>query len=331
MPKVSVIIPVYGVEKYIERCALSLFKQSLDDIEFIFIDDCTPDRSIEILSHIIEKNRSSIAEMRWTVRIEKMPVNSGLPAVRRHGLQMATGQFVIACDSDDYIESDMYKDMYDYAITNSCDFVHCDIDVVDGNKVLYNLTYKDSNIGSDELRRLIIDGEISNSLCNKLVKKELYTEKEIIYPVQNMDEDNVVAIQLAANAQKLGYIKKTYYHAFLNMESISRKVDKDQILKRYKDSLINSKIIIDYLFLLGYDNNSQAVIKAKLRPKMVLFPILNNYENITLWKNTYPEVNGVILFNKRFSLRARLKAFLAYFYLFPVISPIYKLFKYIFK
>ena len=54
MHKISVIIPVYGVEKYIERCARSLFEQTLDDIEFIFVDDCTPDRSMEILSQIIE-------------------------------------------------------------------------------------------------------------------------------------------------------------------------------------------------------------------------------------------------------------------------------------
>ena len=86
MPKVSVLVPVYGVEKYIERCARSLFEQTLDDIEFIFVDDCTPDRSIEILESVIEKYRLRFAEKKYDVRIERMPTNSGQAAVRRHPL-----------------------------------------------------------------------------------------------------------------------------------------------------------------------------------------------------------------------------------------------------
>ena len=72
MPKVSVIVPVYNVENYIERCATCLFKQTLDDVEYIFIDDCSPDRSIELLRNIISQfpNRSG------SVRIVKMPTNS---------------------------------------------------------------------------------------------------------------------------------------------------------------------------------------------------------------------------------------------------------------
>ena len=86
MPKVSVIVPVYGVEKYIERCARSLFEQTLDDMEFIFVDDCTPDRSIEKLKSIIEEYQLRFAEMNYEVRTERMPTNSGQAAVRRHAL-----------------------------------------------------------------------------------------------------------------------------------------------------------------------------------------------------------------------------------------------------
>lgn len=65
MPKVSVIIPVYGVEKYIERCATSLFEQTLDDIEYIFVDDCTPDASMKLLGRIIEKYVNHQYSVRW--------------------------------------------------------------------------------------------------------------------------------------------------------------------------------------------------------------------------------------------------------------------------
>ena len=69
MPKVTVIVPVYGVEKYIERCAVSLFEQTLDDIEIIFVNDCTPDRSMEILDRIIEKYRFLFEEKKYIALI----------------------------------------------------------------------------------------------------------------------------------------------------------------------------------------------------------------------------------------------------------------------
>ena len=106
MPKVSIIVPVYGAEKYIERCARSLFEQTLDDIEFIFVDDCTPDRSIDILKVVIEKFRLRFGEKKYVVRIERMPMNSGQGAVRRHGIQLATGDYITFCDSDDFMPED---------------------------------------------------------------------------------------------------------------------------------------------------------------------------------------------------------------------------------
>ena len=81
MPKVSVIIPVYGVEKYIERCARSLFEQTLDDIEYLFIDDCTPDKSVDILKHVLEE----YPQRKSQVVIHRMEKNSGQAAVRKWG------------------------------------------------------------------------------------------------------------------------------------------------------------------------------------------------------------------------------------------------------
>ena len=109
MPKVTVIVPVYGVEKYIERCAVSLFEQTLDDIEIIFVNDCTPDRSMEILDRIIEKYRFLFEEKKYIVRTESMLTNSGLPAVREHGTKLAIGDYIIHCDSDDWVDIKSYR------------------------------------------------------------------------------------------------------------------------------------------------------------------------------------------------------------------------------
>ena len=83
MPKVSIIIPIYNVEKYIERCVRSLFCLTLDDIEFILIDDCTPDRSTEILKGIIEEKKLQIKEKKRIVKTNRMSANSGQAAVHK--------------------------------------------------------------------------------------------------------------------------------------------------------------------------------------------------------------------------------------------------------
>ena len=95
MPKVSVIIPVYGVEKYIERCTVSLFEQTLDDMEFIFVDDCTPDRSMEILGCVIEKYRLRFAEKNYIVRTERMPPDPRVAGGWGGGYKFGCGGFLI--------------------------------------------------------------------------------------------------------------------------------------------------------------------------------------------------------------------------------------------
>ena len=107
MPKVSVLVPIYKVEKYIERCVRSLFEQTLDDIEYIFVDDCTPDRSIDILNAIIEEYRPRFAKGKKTSQIVRMPTNSGLAAVRRHWLQFCTGEYKTHLDRADLVETDI--------------------------------------------------------------------------------------------------------------------------------------------------------------------------------------------------------------------------------
>ena len=122
MVKVSVIIPVYGVEKYIERCAKSLFEQTLHDIEYLFIDDCSPDNSIKILESLLDSYPSRKAN----TRILKMSTNSGQAAVRMRGMKEATGEYLIHCDSDDWVDHQMYEKMYNYAKSNDYDMVWCD-------------------------------------------------------------------------------------------------------------------------------------------------------------------------------------------------------------
>lgn len=303
MPKVSVIIPVYGVEEYIVRCANSLFSQTLDDMEYIFVDDCSPDRSIDLLKNVLE----NYPNRKPQTRIERMPKNSGLAAVRKYGASLATGDYMIACDSDDYVEREMYETMYSFAVQNEFDLVQCDIDLVDDEGVIRTLTSPIVSPSSQELKAMIIDGNIAASLCNKLVRRSIYQGEEVTFPVAGMDEDNTMACQLAFFSQSLGYIKRPFYKAYSNARSMSRVPGEEKIYKRYKESLSNSQIAVKFLTEHGYDNDSIAVLRAKIRPKNALWPIVKNRKYIREWRNIYPEIDFKVIFNHKVPRNTRIK------------------------
>ena len=94
-PKVSVIIPVYNVEPHIERCARSLFEQTLEEIEYIFVNDCTPDASMRILQNVLE----NYAQRKNQIIIINQPYNMGAAKAREIGIKAASGEYIIHCDS----------------------------------------------------------------------------------------------------------------------------------------------------------------------------------------------------------------------------------------
>ena len=111
--KVSVCIPIYGVEKYIERCARSLFEQTMtDDIEFIFVNDCTPDRSEQILLATLE----DYPQRKKQVKILHHAENQGLTGARSTAVKAACGDYIIHCDSDDWVDPALYETMYRTAV-----------------------------------------------------------------------------------------------------------------------------------------------------------------------------------------------------------------------
>lgn len=119
--KVSIIIPVFKVRNFIERCVCSLFEQTLTDIEYIFVDDASPDDSLDILKACLER----YPDVRQ-VKIIGHEKNRGLTAARNTGLRYATGEYIAHCDSDDYADRSMYQKLYDKASETNADLVFCD-------------------------------------------------------------------------------------------------------------------------------------------------------------------------------------------------------------
>ena len=121
MKQVSIIVPVFKVEKYIEQCARSVLGQSYPCIQFIFVDDFTPDRSIELLEALIDKEYSGLKD---TITIIRKPVNEGLPQARKTGVQAATGDYIMHVDSDDWIEPDAAEKLVAKAEETGADVVY---------------------------------------------------------------------------------------------------------------------------------------------------------------------------------------------------------------
>ena len=117
--KVSILIPVYGVEKYIERCARSIFEQTYQNLDIVFVDDCTPDKSIEILRRVLD----DYPERKAQTRIIRHEHNQGLAAARNTAVAAATGTFLTHVDSDDWLELDAVEELVKKQVETGVAFV----------------------------------------------------------------------------------------------------------------------------------------------------------------------------------------------------------------
>lgn len=316
MPKVSVIIPVYKVEQYIERCARSLFEQTLDDIEYLFVDDCSPDMSIEILKQVLE-------EYPWRkqqVIIHRMECNSGQAKVREWGMGKASGEYVIHCDSDDWVEKDMYETLYRTAKEKDGDIVICGFSRIDGKRVFFQgASY--SHVAGDkrQLLSLLIRGSNLSSLCNKLVSRELCSK--LIYPTSNMWEDYVISVQLLYYARRVVSVDRNMYWYCYNPRSICGTKDARKVIDRYLQQKENVEMIINFLRDHGiYDMYSDDVVGMKYLAKSELLPAVGEIRYWNLWRKEYKEINGRILFSRAVPLRGKIKFIITFLGLYPLIS-----------
>lgn len=289
MPKVSVIIPVYGVEKYIERCARSLFEQTLDGIEYIFVDDCSPDKSMEILMRIIEEYRHRLAKKRNVVRIESMSMNSGQAAVRRRGIQLCTGDYVIHCDSDDWVDIDMYRQLYDEAKRINADVVMCGYKTTDGNHVFnesfHKYTYK------HELVSNLLTLRESVSMWDKMFKRNLYDDT-IIYPTYAMGEDMVLTIQLVLKSEKVGVVENPLYNYVYNPTSITNTQTEDSRYKHWIESAKNAALVESIFKDRGLEcEYKKELLYLKFLQKMLAGKLMLNRKYSKEWLTIFSEIN----------------------------------------
>ena len=216
MPKISVIIPIYKVEKYIEKCVCSLMEQTLDDIEYIFVDDCTPDNSIKILETTLERYPHRVAN----VRILHHDVNKGLSSARNSGLAVARGEYIAHCDSDDWVELTMYEKLYKKAKAENADVCFSNFYFAYNDK--YE-PYECTSVYANKIRT--INSYIKTTwtvLWNIVAKRSLYSEYKLCAP-ENISycEDFYLSVRLFYFAGKIAKVEEAlYYYNQTNVNSI---------------------------------------------------------------------------------------------------------------
>ena len=212
--KVSVCIPVYGVEKFIERCARSLFEQTMKEgIEFIFVNDCTKDNSIIILESVLKE----YPERKEQVKIVHHTQNGGLVAARKTGLKHASGEYVVHCDSDDWVEVSLYEEMYKKAIRTDADMVYCHFyQERNGEQtVFYEQEYCDLET--------VFTGKNSCQIWTKMFRTSIARSEQIIAPEHLvMSEDVLRSVQTLALCKKRVRVDKALYHYNIRQCSMVR-------------------------------------------------------------------------------------------------------------
>lgn len=300
---ISVVIPIYNVASFIARCAGFLFNQSMrDGIEFIFVDDATPDNSMDILQHCLEQ----YPERKGQTTILKHEKNLGLPAARNTGMKVAKGEYVFHCDSDDFLEPDALEVMYKVAKAQDADIVWCDWLLTFGKNERY-MRQPYYATAYDALKG-ILNGKMKYNVWNKLVRRQLYVDNDICFPSGHGMGEDMTMVRLFACANKVACVPRAFYHYVkLNGEAFTNTFSE----KHLKDVLFNVNQTVDFLYEKFGKTLESEVLTFKLNVKYP-FLISDDFSMYRLWKEWFPEASKAISNTASWSLRSRILQWAAF-------------------
>lgn len=212
--KVSIIVPVYNVELYLEKCLLSLVNQTLNEIEILVVNDGSQDNSQKIIDDFQQKYPEKIFGF--------TKENGGLSDARNFGIDRAKGQFLGFVDSDDYVSETMFEEMYNLAINHNAEMTICNLQKVDENG---NITQKLTQLPGF-LEKIILNdnlsvfSDISYFACNKIFHKDLFDGKRFKKGVHF--EDIELIPQLLLQCETLAFTPNYHYQYLERQDSISK-------------------------------------------------------------------------------------------------------------
>lgn len=255
-PVISLVIPVYGVEKYIAEFARSVFSQSYTYVQYVFVNDGTKDNSISVLRQLIDDEFPHLNDR--VIIVDKE--NGGLPAARKTGLQYATGDYIYHVDPDDWLSEGSLEAIAACARETNADVVYFNYakEYADRTSVkrerVYTLETREKYI------RNMYNHRAFGTLCNKCVKRSVYIDNQLHHPRYGHAEDCILSVQLVGYAQSFAHLDMTVYHyrktnpAAMTRNGLKRRKGEYaanflDLYEAYKDSTHPLRIIFDDVFL----------------------------------------------------------------------------------
>ncbi len=216
-PLISIVVPVYKVEKYLEHCVNSILNQTFKDFELILVDDGSPDRCPELCDEMAKKD-SRIVVIHKT--------NGGLSDARNKGIDIAKGKYIGFVDSDDYIACDMYEKLYNNLVQNNADVAMCAAyNIYDDDFEHYKYDEgKTSIFLKDDILKALYSKKLNNFAWNKLYKRELF--QNIRYPYGKIYEDLFTTYKLFGQAESVVLDPSKMYYYRIRKDSIMGKARK---------------------------------------------------------------------------------------------------------
>jgi glycosyltransferase involved in cell wall biosynthesis len=284
-PKISIVIPVFNSEKYLDRCVQSILAQTFLDFECLLIDDCSSDSSPAICDKYAELDK------RFTVIHNS--VNQGSSLARQTGLDHSRGLYIQFIDSDDWVESDMLKTLFAAALTDNYDIVWADF-------YNYNQAYRMQDIEPQNktgIYKAILNSEssVSSALWIKFIKREILSM--VYFPPSMEWEDLVISIQIINFSKKILHLNRSFYHHIRTPNSIS--CSKERKNKNLIEIFDNLSTAINYLY--EYTEHNLELLEPELSACVNRFKFeslfVKELQNGEVLFKFYPESNKEI-FNK---------------------------------
>lgn len=277
MIKVSIIVPAYNVDKYIEKCLNTLVNQTLKEIEIIVVNDGSTDRTKQEIQKFVEKYPEKI------IYLEKE--NGGLSDARNYGMPYAKGEYIGCIDSDDYIEENMYEEMYKKAKEENSDMVECDFiwEYPDKQRIDVGKIY------NNKKEAMIYARVVA---WNKIIRREIIEKQQIQYPKGLRYEDVEFFYKILPSLEKISFVKKPFIHYIQRENSIANTQNErvkeifdiwNNVLEYYK----NNNIYDEYKEELEYTYTRILLCSSLLR----IVKVNDKEKRKELEKRTWEELN----------------------------------------
>ena len=281
--KVSVLVPFYNVEKYVGRCVESLFSQTYSNIEYVFVNDCTPDNSMDIINEYIDK-----FNVRNKCVIINHEVNTGISASRNDCLDNATGDYILFIDSDDYIDKDMVELLVKAAIENNADISGCGyIEEYKDRSVEMPQRYTNNHV---EMMRAITLLTIKGVMWKLLIRRSVVEENQVRFiPDNTMVDDYLFCCQVFFYAKSFASVDKCMYHYIQYNPNNYSKTREFNITSQAKAIVKTEEF---YKENGVYELVKDELLQRKFISKLPLLLNKNCY-NVKLWRELFPESNNI--------------------------------------